>query len=66
MKDKLSSLGYGHARGWYCGRKFLFEENAQSPSKKTIAVLGDQKEQTKVAQDLIQIWKALREPGLLT
>ena len=66
LKSKLSALDYGDDDHAWPGRRFVYRGSVGRPSEGAIRELLDKEKRSQVAQDLIQLWKTLREPGLLT
>ena len=62
LKSKLSALGYGDDDHVWPGRRFVYRGSVGRPSEGAIRELLDKEKRSQVAQDLIQLWKALREP----
>ena len=66
LKSKLSALDYGDEDHAWPGRRFVYRGSVGRPSDGAIRELLDKERRSQVAQDLIQLWKTLREPGPLT
>lgn len=66
LKSKLSASDYGDEDHAWPGRRFVYRGPVGKPSEGAIRELRDKEKRSQVAQDLIQLWKSLREPGTLT
>lgn len=66
LKSRLSASDYGDEDHAWPGRRFVYRGPVGKPSEGAIRELLDKEKRSQVAQDLIQLWKTLREPGSLT